>query len=259
MTILHVTDFHFNKAWFCWLLEAAPPHDLLVLSGDLLDQAAATSPRDQARWVAAWAQDYAAPLCLCSGNHDLQWDARAAAWSPAYWLRELANHRTWVDGQRFTFDGLRFLPIGCTTKPKGGPDADIWVVHAPPSQTSVARRASGREGGDPELLASCRRHQPVMVLSGHVHDAVQWHDYDGRTLCLNPGRHANAGVPPHILIDTVDLTCRRITADTGASMSVVPPRSLCARIVQPPPTVIAGPTLTVPTTGTTPQTLVQTQ
>jgi hypothetical protein len=26
MTILHVTDFHFNQRWCDWLLHRAPPH-----------------------------------------------------------------------------------------------------------------------------------------------------------------------------------------------------------------------------------------
>ena len=51
MTILHVTDFHSNKRWFDWLLHRAPAHDLVVMSGDMLDLGTATPQRRQIEWV----------------------------------------------------------------------------------------------------------------------------------------------------------------------------------------------------------------
>lgn len=206
MTILHVTDFHFNQRWFDWLLHRAPPHDLLVMSGDLLDLAGATPHRRQIAWVSDWLNDYPRPLALCSGNHDLEWDDRAERWTPAYWLRDLVNPLVWSDGQRVELDGVSLLNIGCTTRPKGAA-ADIWVVHAPPSRTLVATRSSGGDGGDPDLVAAVRRHAPRLVLSGHVHTPVDWCEQVGPTLFLNPGRDAAADSPHHILVRTDRMTC----------------------------------------------------
>ena len=212
MTILHVSDFHFNKAWYNWLLDSAPPHDLLVMSGDMLDLSAPTPHRKQIAWVTDWCNDYTGALCLCSGNHDLEWDAETERWTPAYWLRDLVNPRVWSDGQHVTLDGLSLLNIGCTTRPKGG-IADIWVVHAPPTGIPVSTRTTGGDGGDRDLVPSVRRYRPRLVLSGHVHNPVLWRHQDDSTLYLNPGRDAGAPNPNHILIRTEDQVCELFAAN----------------------------------------------
>lgn len=221
MTILHVSDFHFNTRWFDWLLQQAPPHDLLVMSGDMLDLAGATPHRKQIEWVSSWLREYNAPLSLCSGNHDLQWDASAERWTPAYWLRDLAGAQTWTDGQRVSLDGLTVLNIGCTTRPKGSA-ADVWVVHAPPARTLVAARLTGGDGGDPDLIGPVKRYAPRLVLSGHVHNPLHWCEHGEQTLYLNPGHSPGAPYPNHILIQTDRMRCRYVTArqrDTHADES----------------------------------------
>jgi Icc-related predicted phosphoesterase len=207
MTILHVTDFHFNKRWFDWLLHRAPAHDLTVMSGDLLDLASPTPHRQQIAWVSDWLTRYPRPLSVASGNHDLEWHDRTERWMPAYWLRYIANPNVWVDGQCMKMSGASILNIGCTTRPKGG-EADIWVVHAGPTRKLVTARSTGGDGGDPDLNASVRRYVPRLVLSGHVHDPVHWRHHDEATLFLNPGCVSEAGIPNHILVRTEDLSCR---------------------------------------------------
>ena len=211
MTILHVTDFHFNKRWFDWLLSNAPANDLVVMSGDLLDLAAATPHRKQIEWVSAWFKDYSRPICVCSGNHDLQWNSESERWTPAYWLRDLANPKVWSDGQCVTLNGLSVLNIGCTTRPKGS-EADVWVVHAPPTNTLVSARATGGDGGDSDLVAPVKRYAPRLVLSGHVHNPIHWAEHGEQTLYLNPGHNADAAFPNHILIQTDRMSCRHVTA-----------------------------------------------
>lgn len=216
MTILHVSDFHYNQRWFNWLLDKAPPHDLLAMSGDMLDLTAATPHRRQIAWVSDWLNEYPRPLCVCSGNHDLEWDDQSERWAPAYWLRDLVNPNVWIDGQRAVIDGLSILSLGCATRPKGG-KADVWVTHAAPAQTRVAARVVGTHGGDPDLVAAVRRHAPRLVLSGHVHDPVEWRHATPSTLYLNPGRSINAAFPNHILVRTDRMECRLVTADRDES------------------------------------------
>jgi Icc-related predicted phosphoesterase len=210
MTILHVTDFHFNKRWFDWLPDNAPAHDLLVMSGDMLNFSDATSHRKQIFWVADWIKDYPFPISICSGNHDLEWDAEAELWTPAYWLRELSGPKVWTDGQRVTLNGLSLLNISCTTRPKGG-EADVWIAHAPPAGTSVGTRANGRDAGDPDLVVPARRYAPRAILSGHIHDPLAWFERKDSALLLNPGRSADARIPNHIILDTDSFSCELVT------------------------------------------------
>lgn len=209
MIILHVTDLHFNQRWYDWLSQRAPAHDLLIISGDLLDLACATPATRQAAWVTDWARSIATPMCVCSGNHDLEWDSALERWRPALWLRGMAGPNRWVDGQSGTFGGLRFLSIGCTTRPKGGA-ADVWVVHAPPAGVLTGRRTSGRDAGDPELAPRIARFSPQIVCSGHVHDPAHWCTRSSGTLYLNPGHTADASIPNHILIDTEQMFARGV-------------------------------------------------
>ena len=217
MTILHVTDFHFNKRWFHWLSDHAPSHDLLVMSGDMLNLSDPAPHARQIDWVSDWINEYPRPMCVCSGNHDLEWDAETELWTPAYWLRNLSNPKVWSDRQRVEFDGFSVLNIGCTTRPKGG-DADIWIVHAPPTKTLVATRTSGRDAGDPDLAGPIRRYTPRAVLSGHVHDPLHWCERTDSTLYLNPGRTQDAPFPNHILLTTQDMSCQLITAKAHVTL-----------------------------------------
>jgi uncharacterized protein len=222
MTILHVTDFHFNKRWFDWLLRSAPAHDLLVMSGDMLNLSDATPHRKQIAWVSDWLNDYPKPMSVCSGNHDLEWHDRMERWTPAYWLRYLSNPNVWTDGQRVELNGVSILNIGCTMRPKGG-DADIWVVHAPPTKTLVAARADGGDGGDPDLLEPVRRHAPKLVLSGHVHEPLHWRERGETTLFLNPGYSPNAEFPNHILVRTERMSSQLIRdVRAPAALDVIP-------------------------------------
>lgn len=217
MTILHVTDFHFNQRWFDWLLHRAPAHDFVVMSGDMLDLAAATPHRLQIEWVSDWLNAFPRPISVCSGNHDLEWDSAAGRWTPAYWLRDIVNPRVWTDGQRVALNGLSLLNIGATTRPKGG-EADVWVVHAPPSKTLVATRPNGADAGDPDLVAPTRRYAPKVVLSGHVHAPLHWREQRDATLFLNPGRNDSADFPNHILLRTDRMSCQFVGAPRDESI-----------------------------------------
>ncbi|MDD3181164.1 MAG: metallophosphoesterase family protein [Opitutaceae bacterium] len=222
MTVLHVADLHFQKRWFHWLSASAPQHDLLVIAGDLLDLAQGGCPASQMAWVSDWVRDYPGRLCLCSGDHDLEWDNLAEIWRPAYWLRDLSQPGVWVDGERFDLGGLSFQSIGFSTKPKGGA-ADVWVVHAPPSHTMVARRrANGCDAGDPELRLGVRKYRPRLVLCGHLHDTYAWRDQQDSIVYLNPGRNDRASFPNHIIWDTAQNAGRRVTDVAAGSIEPDP-------------------------------------
>jgi len=210
MTILHVTDFHFNRRWFNWLLSTAGTHDVVVMSGDMLDLSVATPARRQIEWVSDWLDEFPSPLFVCSGNHDLEWNSESEHWAPAYWLRDVTNPHVFTDGQRVRLDGLNFLSLGVTMRPKGG-EADVWVVHAAPRGTLVTKRANGADAGDPDLVYPARRAAPRLVLSGHVHTPLAWREQRDGTLFLNPGRCAYGPVPNHIVVQTDDMSSQLFT------------------------------------------------
>lgn len=222
MTILHVTDFHFNKRWFDWLLHRAPPNDLIVMSGDMLDLALATPHRRQIQWVSDWLNDFPRPISVCSGNHDLEWNSETEQWMPAYWLRDIGNPLVWKDGQRVTLNGLSLLNIGATTQPKGG-DAEVWCVHAAPTRTLVATLSDGVDSGDPDLCAAIGQYRPRLVLSGHVHTPLHWREQRGDTLFLNPGRRPHGAFPDHILINTDEMSCRWVTSLDADALETLTP------------------------------------
>lgn len=229
MTILHVSDFHFNRRWFNWLTTSAPEHDLLVMAGDLLNHTDDTTRLGkQIEWVADWIKTYPRPLCVCSGPHDLEWSSTVGRWTPAYWLREIDDPAVWADGRRMALGDLSVLNIGYTTRPKGG-DADIWVVHTPPKGTAVATHLDGRDGGDAELALAANHYAPRLILSGGVHDAASWCDELGSVICLNPGREPDLPYPNHIVVNTHDMSCRfvsaarrHVQADSAAGISHAP-------------------------------------
>jgi len=227
MMLLHVSDLHFRKPWFHWLRDQAPAHDVLVISGDLLDHRLPGVPA-QRDWVGAWLRASPVPVVVCSGNHDLEWDAAGCRWRPACWLRALPPP-VYPDGAVLEREGLSLAPIACTRHPRGAA-ADIWVVHAPPAGTAVARTFSGADRGDGPLAEAVRRQAPAYVLSGHVHEAERWHDRLGVTAVFNPGANPHGRFPNHILLETAGGVARRFSdrLHGGVSERVMTPGLLAS-------------------------------
>lgn len=209
MILLHVTDLHFRKDWFNWLSDSAPQHDLLLLTGDLLDQAHPTYPSRQIDWVSRWVRDYPRPVSICSGNHDLVWDSREDAWTPAAWLRDLQDEKTWVDGQRAEVGDLAILNVAAFGQ-RHFEEAAIWAVHCAPPTLAVTSSQTGRDLGDPSMADPVTQFRPHLVFCGHVHEPQSWHDcYDGVTY-LNPGSRTGARFPNHIIADFEQATLLHI-------------------------------------------------
>ena len=201
MIILHVTDLHLNERWFRWLADTAPMSDLLCISGDVLDRDSPVLHLEQVGLVAEWLRDIKRPIGLCSGSHDLEWDARYECWRPARWLSGPVAARVWGDGDNFELQGHHFSSISSTTYPKGGP-ADFWITHTPPSGLAVGRDDLGVDHGEIALAHAASIHRPTAVFCGHVHQPVSWfHRHEG-VMYLNPGHTRGARFPNHILFDT---------------------------------------------------------
>ena len=74
MRLLLTSDLHRDSNKLRWLLEEAPPHDALLVAGDLLNISSRTLFEDQVRHTLYWktlVQKSGKSFAWCSGKHDL--------------------------------------------------------------------------------------------------------------------------------------------------------------------------------------------
>lgn len=72
------------------------------------------------------------------------------------------------------------------------PAETLFVSHSPPHGTRCDMIGAHTHVGSRALRAFVERHQPPLVLSGHIHEAPRvssaWRDTIGRTAIVNPGQ-----------------------------------------------------------------------
>jgi Icc-related predicted phosphoesterase len=217
--ILLVSDLHYNLPQFDWVVHAAPSFDLVVLAGDQLDISSTVSLDVQSVVVLRYLSllQAASRLAACSGNHDLT-GPDAQGEQAALWLAEARACGVPTDGDSFVVGDTRITICPWWDGPLGRQALDarleaeaaqrparwIWLYHWPP-QGSPTCWTGRRDYGDADLDGWIGRHQPDMVLTGHVHEspfkpAGAWADRIGRTWVFNAGRQSGP-VPAHIEID----------------------------------------------------------
>ena len=220
MRCLLVADLHYDLRKFDWVVDAADHVDVVVLAGDHLDAFSQVARPAQAIVVQKYLRRIRrrALLLICSGNHDLDsrnsWGELTTRWitlARAYdVLTDGDSHLIgdtlfticpWHDGsgQRAEVAGL--LARDAARRPRRW----VWVHHAPPAGSPTSW--DGRKSfGDASLRSWIRKHQPDLVLSGHVHQSPfcqggAWADRIGRTWVFNAG-HQTGPLPPHVVVDT---------------------------------------------------------
>lgn len=72
----------------------------------------------------------------------------------------------------------------------------VFVTHTPPIGTKVDDAGGGRHVGSTKVREFVEKHQPELVLCGHVHEA-KGEDMLGKTVMVNPGMLRNG----HALIE----------------------------------------------------------
>ncbi len=72
------------------------------------------------------------------------------------------------------------------------PAETIYVLHSPPRETRCDVMSGGHHVGSRAIRSWVERHQPPLVLSGHIHESPRvsgaWRDTIGRTVVVNPGQ-----------------------------------------------------------------------
>ncbi|MBI2865597.1 MAG: metallophosphoesterase [Chloroflexi bacterium] len=75
---------------------------------------------------------------------------------------------------------------------RAGAEKTIWVTHSPPFGTGLDRTAEGTEVGSKAIRAAIEKHQPLLSLHGHIHEAPKvagtFACRLGRTISINPGQ-----------------------------------------------------------------------
>jgi Icc-related predicted phosphoesterase len=68
----------------------------------------------------------------------------------------------------------------------------VFVLHSPPRDTLCDVMAGGHHVGSRAIRRFVEKHQPPLVLGGHIHESPRvsgaWRDAIGRTVVVNPGQ-----------------------------------------------------------------------
>ncbi len=219
MKCLLVADLHYDLRKFDWVVEAAAHVDVVVLAGDHLEIAAFVDRPAQAVVVQKYFKrlNSAAPLLVCSGNHDLDGKDANGELS-ARWLRSARYMGIPTDGDSPTVGDTLFTLCPWWDGEKGRDEIGgqlardsaarsgrwVWVYHSPP-EGSPTSWGGKRSFGDPALRCWIEQYQPDFVLSGHVHQSPfvpdgSWADRIGNTWVFNAG-HQVGPVPSHVVVD----------------------------------------------------------
>ncbi len=111
--------------------------------------------------------------------------ARLEGWVSAG--RAVAPHRFDPDRRSPTIAGALEDLAGL-----GPPGETLFVLHSPPRDTRCDMIAAATHVGSRAIRAFIERHQPPLVLSGHIHESPRvsssYRDTIGRTIVVNPGQ-----------------------------------------------------------------------
>lgn len=226
MRILSVSDLHYRLPHYDWLVKAAAEHDVVVLAGDLADVVSPVPIDVQAVVLGTYLSRLSehALVLASSGNHDLDGPGTHGE-QVAGWLHRTADLGVRVDGSSTDVDGVRFTVCPWWDGPLTRAEVDaqlaaaavdrperwVWVYHSPPAGTPLCNDGR-REFPDHDLAGWIERHQPDLVLCGHIHQAPwarggSWRARLGRTWVFNAGKQIGH-VPPHVTVDTQAGTAR---------------------------------------------------
>jgi Icc-related predicted phosphoesterase len=217
--ILLVSDLHYTLPQLDWVVRSAPSYDLVVLAGDHLDASSPVSLEAQSIVLLRYfsLMNPGVSLVLASGNHDLT-GTDPHGERAALWLPESRRAGVSTDGESLMLGDTLITVCPWWDGPAGRAaleqqlDADasrrparwVWIYHWPPMGSPTCWTGR-RQYGDADLAGWIARHQPELVLTGHVHQPPfkpegAWADRIGSTWVFNAGRQIGP-VPAHIVID----------------------------------------------------------
>lgn len=199
LRIFAFTDFHGNQEGFDRAREriAKEKPDLVLVAGDITNYDA-----ERAKQLLSEIAEGGSPIYFVPGNMD---NVELKDWSGGTNVHSLHGRREYA--ANVVLVGLGGSPHGAFSTPfelseqqtaelldaamrtyRGG-DL-ILVSHCPPKDTKIDRTSDGDHIGSTTVRKFVEKHHPVLVVSGHVHEA-QGIDTIGSSLVVNTGPAKN--------------------------------------------------------------------
>lgn len=219
MKILAFTDFHgnvdaFQKARLAVLKEKP---DLVLVAGDLVNH-----DIQRAKELLAVLAEGGGPVYFVPGNMD---NKALKDWTGSANVRGLHGRCYYVADLALV--GLGGSPQGAFSTPFEFSEQQaaklletamknyhggrlILVSHCPPRDTKIDRTTEGDHIGSATVRRFVESNQPVLVLSGHVHEA-QGYDTIGSTMVVNTGPAKNGNYVIIKLDQKADLSFAKFT------------------------------------------------
>ncbi|HLD33812.1 MAG TPA: metallophosphoesterase [Candidatus Nanoarchaeia archaeon] len=188
MKILAFADVHGDRATVLKLVARAKKDDIdvVVCAGDF------TVFEGQTKGVLKDLDSIGKTVLIIPGNHE----------SPKSIEKEIKHCRNLISIHKkmWKHNGIVFLGWGTdgfsrrnsdfrdairSLKPQLGNEKIVLVTHAPPHGTSLDRLEE--HVGNKDIRAAIERIQPVLAVSGHIHETEGKQYKIGKTLCVNPG------------------------------------------------------------------------
>jgi Icc-related predicted phosphoesterase len=235
MKILHVSDLHNHLNWFDWLIENEKNYDVTVIAGDLLDMLSNEVPlKAQIKTISKKLRTLNNPTLICSGNHDgvaleQEPDENSTSNFPkqTHWFLTLQKPNLIIKTQPIEIQDFTFQILHWEHNREiiNENKKTIVISHNPPKYTKISnnKQPGSEDYGDIEFLENIKRNQPLLTLSGHIHDPINWYTYVGNTLCLNPTYTHSNKIPNRIEIDT---NKKIITQISSNQLNKIPFRAL---------------------------------
>jgi Icc-related predicted phosphoesterase len=179
MRLLCITDLHGSATALARILAHAGPTDLVLLGGDITNF---QSP-DRAERLVQQAQVTGVPVLAVAGNCDSpQIDQRLAEMGVSLFGRSAIRNGVGFYGVSAMppWTGTMYeltesqietaLTAGRTEVLRHHLATEVILSHPPP-RGLVDRTRSGQHVGSTALRSFIERHRPILVVSGHIHEA----------------------------------------------------------------------------------------
>ncbi len=186
MKLLAIADIHGYTKHIPLLANAAKDCDVVVLAGDMTDFGGV----DQARSVLSALGAFGKPILGVSGNCDSpQVDNVLKQQGGGLVHGPVEMNGVIFVGFSYTASAGAVLPNEPISRISSQKPM-VLVTHQPAWGTAVDIQASTRHKGSRSVRSFIEDHQPLVAVSGHIHEACGT-DQIGSTLLVNPGPFRN--------------------------------------------------------------------